>query len=169
MTEPRVLGSVASYADLHELMRARADELEISRQAIDQLARLQPGYAGKLLSPRPMRRLTDETLGFVLPALGMRLVLVEDLESLEQIKARASKRNNGCTSHASTVRYTISRRELRRRQRKGGKNSRAYLSKSKVRQLARKAGIAGNLVRWRDVKAAAKPKITEITNGQRAK
>jgi hypothetical protein len=48
------LGEVWSYEDLHRIMRARANDLNLSREAIDAIAGLQSGYAAKLLSPRPI-------------------------------------------------------------------------------------------------------------------
>lgn len=149
--EPRILGPVACYADLHELMRARADELEITRASLDRLACLPAGYAAKLLSPKPMKKLSDETLGFAMPALGMKLVAIEDLEAVEMLRARADKRRS-VTMLGAAVHIVVSRRELKRRSRKGGANSRKYMPKGAASKLGRRAAKK----RWH------KPKITEV-------
>lgn len=153
-----MLGTVANYADLHAIMRARADELEITRESIDTLARLPARYSAKLLAPKPMKKLSDETLGFVLPALGMKLVAIEDMEAIAMLRARSDKRKS-VTMLGSTVHIVFSRRELKKRQKRGGENSRKNMPKRKASQLGRRAAKK----RWRT------PTITEITNGQKAK
>jgi hypothetical protein len=152
-----VLGQIASYADLHRLMRVRADELQLSRLTIDRLAGLPSGYASKVLAPKPARGLSDRNLlGFMLPALGMKLVAVEDDEILAIIRGKADKRDNTKTSHSAVVSFSLSKRFLRKIGRKGGANSRKYLSRERVTELARKAGKAGAIARWADVKAVAR-------------
>jgi hypothetical protein len=145
----KFLGDVPSYDALHEIMRAQADKLQISRGAIDLLARLQPGYASKILAPRPMKRLSRETFEFVLPALGMRLVAVEDAQSLEQIALKSKERNSSQVRHSDVVVLKFTRRFFQKNGRVGGTNSRKYLDPQRVVELARKAGIAGAKARWR--------------------
>lgn len=146
------LGVVRSYADLHQIMRARADALEITRDALDELAGLQTGYSGKVLAPRPMKRImrreADMVLAVMLPVLGMKLVAVVDEEAVERFKNRRVKRKLPSVL-STTVHLQFSRRELKRRQRNGGKNSRKNMSKQAAKSLARKAAKA----RW--TKAAA--------------
>jgi hypothetical protein len=147
----RELANVTSYNDLHVAMRARAAELKISRAEIDRLAGLASGHAGKLLAPRPLKRLGDDLVGFVIPALAMKLVLIEDLQSLAQIRARSRIRDERAVRSAA-VEFTISRRFLRRIGKKGGANSRKYMTRARASALSRKA----NMIRWRDVKAAVR-------------
>ena len=64
--QPRREIEVRGYADLHTALRERATELKISRNEIDRLAGLVSGHAGKILAPRPLRRMQDETLAFML-------------------------------------------------------------------------------------------------------
>ncbi len=154
----RVLGSVACYEDLHQLMRARADELEITRDALDKLARLPERFSAKLLAPKPMRKLSDETLGFVMPALGMKLIAIEDLEAIEMMRAR-SERRKSVTVLGSTLEITFSRRELKRRQKRGGKNRQAQMTAKQRSAHARHM----NRIRWSEVKKAAREaKIHEV-------
>jgi hypothetical protein len=152
--EARQLGIVSRYSDLHRIMRARAVELAISREALDDLAGLHHGYSAKLLAPKPIRKLGDLSLSCVLPALAIRLIAVADPEALERISSRLVKRQAGNASHAEqhggTVVFQFSRRYMRSIQRKGGTNSRKYLPPKKVKELARKAGRAGAAARWKN-------------------
>jgi hypothetical protein len=82
----RVLGEIRNYDDLHALLRKRCEELELSCETLDARSGLQSGYSGKLLAPKPIRHLSFFTLGLVLPAVGARLILVEDTDALARWK-----------------------------------------------------------------------------------
>jgi hypothetical protein len=141
--QPRELGQITGYADLHRLMRERAAELNISRSDIDRLAGLASGHAGKLLAPRPIRRLGDDTLGFVLPALGMKLVAMEDLQAVERIRATTEPRDGSKDhSHNRVVILEFSRRHFQRMGRIGGANSRKYMTPAQASALGRRAAAA---------------------------
>ena len=145
------LGTVRSYSDLHEIMRNRADELEITRDALDELAGLQTGYSGKVLAPRPIRRIiprsNDLVLGLMLPALGMKLIAVVDEEALERIKNRRVKRKLPSVL-GTTIHLQFSRKELKKRQRNGGNNRRENLTPKRRSEISRNAALA----RWRKQK-----------------
>jgi hypothetical protein len=83
---------IRSIDDLVEAIRARRDELNISHETIDHLAGFQGGYASKLLSPVPIRRLGRMSMPAVLGALGVALVLVEDLEQRAKVADRWTPR-----------------------------------------------------------------------------
>lgn len=152
MTELAVLGVIRSYADLHQLMRWRADALEITRARLDEIAGLQEGYSAKLLSPSPMKKLGDKTLGYVLPALAMKLVAVVDEEALARIKNRLTPRLLPSVL-GTTLEFKFSRKELKRRQRAGGRKRIEKMTKEQLSEHARHM----NKMRWH------KPKITEVT------
>jgi len=118
--------------------------LQISREALDEIAGLQSGYAAKLLAPKPSRKLGDMSMACMLPALGAKRVLVEDDDALAQINNRMVKRDSRAAMHAVAVHYQPSRRFLRRIARKGGLNSRKNLDPERRTELARKAAKA----RW---------------------
>ena len=149
MTLARELATVRSYEELHAVMRARADELAVTRETIDAVAGLQPGYAGKVLAPKPIKRLGPVTLPLMLGALGLALVVVEDESALVKVKPRLVKRSLPLM-HSASVHVHFSRRFLRQIQRKGGANSRKNLSPKKRRALARRAARA----RWHKPPAA---------------
>ena len=84
----RYLAEIHDYQAVHGALRARADELNISRETIDSVAGLQSGYCGKLLGPGMTRSFGPVSLGLLLRALGVKLLLVEDAEALEKVKNR---------------------------------------------------------------------------------
>ncbi|WP_315729136.1 hypothetical protein [Bradyrhizobium sp. SZCCHNS2015] len=107
------LAEVADYEDLVRALRDRADQLAISRETIDALAGFPDRYAVKILTlstPKPVsadrtrdsrgsvRRIGMTSLGPLLGALSLKLLVVEDLEALERNRSRYAER-----SHAHTV------------------------------------------------------------------
>jgi hypothetical protein len=141
----RILGSIADYSDLTEIMRSRALELELTREALDARSGVQSGYSGKILAPRPIRRASFDMLSYLLPALGIKLVAVAaDVPHGDRSPGR----------HSATVLIKFSHRHFQRIGRIGGHNSRKNLSKTKARALARKAGKASAMARLRHNGAA---------------
>lgn len=152
MSEPRQLGTATDYHSFMVLLRARAAELKVSRDVLDEVSGLGARYVSKLLGPRPVRRVGMKTLGPLLGALGVRLVVEEDPEAM----ARFCKRNGFGKRDARLVRSAsvhieLSQREMKKRQRNGGLNSRKNMTPRRARQLARNAAH----VRWERVKQIA--------------
>lgn len=94
MIEPRQIAVVHDYDGLHAALRARADELRISRESIDANAGFQDGYTGKLLAPVPIKGIGQVTLGPLLTVLGLKIVLIEDADALTRYAKRAKKRRH---------------------------------------------------------------------------
>jgi hypothetical protein len=140
----QILGTVGSYADLHALLRARCEELQISRLQLDEISGMQSGYSSKVLSLRPQKRLGTTSLPLILPALGVKLVLMVDEQATAALQARniAPRRESAVRSGHCAV--LVSRRHLKRIQRLGGLNSRARMSKKRASELGRNAARA----RW---------------------
>jgi hypothetical protein len=87
------IGVTADYHGLQKILRGRAEQLGLSRETIDSLAGFTTGHAAKLLAPTPYRRLGQMSLGAMLGALGLRLIVVEEEpETLEKLRARWVKR-----------------------------------------------------------------------------
>jgi hypothetical protein len=86
------LAEIRTYDDLSAALRLRAESLKISRETIDAISGLQPGYAGKLLAPVPIKTLSRVSLGAMLGALGVKLILVPDVEMMAKIEKRLIKR-----------------------------------------------------------------------------
>jgi hypothetical protein len=84
---------VDSYESLVLTLRQRADEVNVSRLAIDDLSGMAAGYAGKILSLTGAKKIGPMSLFLVLPALGLRLAVVEDEDALAQIRRKTSPRD----------------------------------------------------------------------------
>ncbi len=78
MDEPRRLGIVRDYDELHALLRQRADELAVSRSELDDATKLADGYCGKLLGAGQVKGIGKVSLGPILDVLGLALIVVED-------------------------------------------------------------------------------------------
>lgn len=140
---------IRSYDDLQLALRRRADELGISRLEIDRIAGLPTGYAAKVLCDPPVRRMSVAQIAAFLGALGLKLEAVSDEDALAKYTARADKREEfrakNATMHAKSVHIKIPGRKIQKARRKGGENSRKYLS---IRQKKRLAKIAAK-ARWK--------------------
>jgi hypothetical protein len=88
------IATVRDYNELHAALRARADALSVSRGATDDVSGLPSGYSGKLLGPKPLKLFGVKSLGAILTVLGLKMVLVDDEESLRKYTARLSKRHD---------------------------------------------------------------------------
>jgi hypothetical protein len=69
-------------------LRSRADQLEVSREMISEIAGLPERYANKVLSLKGERRIGMQSLGSLLGALGLKLIAVEDTAALERNRTR---------------------------------------------------------------------------------
>ena len=69
---------VSDYAGLLEICRQRAVELQISRSGIDDAACLADGHAGKILGPKQKKSMGPVSLGLMLEALGLKMLIIED-------------------------------------------------------------------------------------------
>jgi hypothetical protein len=87
------LPEIKSYDELIVCLRARADQLKISRAVIDEIAGLPDRYASKILSPGGAKRIGMRSLGNLLCALGLKLIAVDDPETLERCQGRRAPRN----------------------------------------------------------------------------
>ncbi len=86
--EDDILALIHNYHELQEALRERAEKLQVSRQALDDIAGLQGGYTAKLLQPVPVKPMGIMSLGALLGAMGVRLVLIEDQAALARVKSR---------------------------------------------------------------------------------
>jgi hypothetical protein len=144
---PRVIADVSSYEQMLAALRARVKELEIHGERFDAFAGLPEGYLSKLIGPRPVRRIGPTSFAPVLSGLGLRLLVIEDNAATERLKNQVKPRNPSYVRdgmRAGGVHVVLTDRFMRKIRKKGGENSRKYLGKRLVKQLARKAALA----RW---------------------
>jgi hypothetical protein len=155
--QPRQIAVIQSYDDLHRALRERAAELQTTRLALDHLSGLQTGYVSKLLAPSPIRRLGPESMGPLMVVLGVRMIMVEDVEAMARIVPRLEQRK---LHHASGGMPTRGR-SANRGDSAWGKRMAALrqlnLSKHKRRAIARRAAK----IRWARNKAGAAKKLTD--------
>lgn len=97
----KVLGQWTSIDDLVQIMRKRADDLNVTRLGIDEGAGLPSGYAGKVLSPKGSRSMGVRTMELMIVALGMTMVAVENAEATQRYANRLERRK--CNNHANNV------------------------------------------------------------------
>jgi hypothetical protein len=92
---------IASYDEVIDAFRARADELELSRLEIDRLSGLADGHSSHLLAKKYTQRLGPVSLLLMLDTLGLRLLVVEDpVLTARTIKLRTPR----CQSHLRVTR-----------------------------------------------------------------
>jgi hypothetical protein len=97
---------VLDYEALLEGFTDRIEDLNVSRITIDEAGEFTPGHASKILCNPPMKMLGMRTLGKMLKATGMALVLVVDDERFAPIKAQMAKRRRAVRPIGSIERPT---------------------------------------------------------------
>src|SRR5438105_693946 len=82
------------YEQLQVALRARAEQLNVSREKLDEISGLPAGYCGKLLAPDPIKNLGPIAMGALLGALGLKMMLVDDHEALAYVERRLVPRDS---------------------------------------------------------------------------
>jgi hypothetical protein len=99
---PRELGTVIDYDDLHNVFRARAQDLRLSRLSLDYLGGMADGHASKILALSKMRRMGLSALGPMCRALGIKLIVVEDREQTARNAERVERRRESAVRHRAS-------------------------------------------------------------------
>ena len=86
------LAIVNEYNAFHRVLRQRAEELKAAQGTLDEVSGMTSGYVAKLLGEGKSRRIGWESLGPLLGALGLKLVLCEDANAMRRYGPRLSKR-----------------------------------------------------------------------------
>jgi len=90
MGEP--LAIVHDMDELVAALRARRDELQVTFLTLDKVSGVQTGYSAKLLGPGRVKKLGAMSLGCLLGALGLRLIVEVDPEQFARVQSRLVKR-----------------------------------------------------------------------------
>jgi len=90
-TEPRPIAVVRSYSDLREAISAWCASIHMTRAELDADAGLTDGHSGKLLSRREIKKFGNVTLGRVLAAVGLVLILAQEQETPSHASSHASQ------------------------------------------------------------------------------
>jgi hypothetical protein len=100
------LAVVHDYAQLHQALRDRAHCVGLSRLVLDEAAGLTSGHCSKILAPTPIKTLGMVSLGPLLGALGVQLLVVEDPVALARI-AHLPKRDPRCDTAEARRRWAV--------------------------------------------------------------
>jgi hypothetical protein len=97
MTEaPRqiaVVTAITGYDGLNGAFRARAEELNITRDDVDVLGGLTRGHGSKILAAYPQKAIGRTTLGPILHALKLKLIVVPDDDVIWKDEPRGRRIN----------------------------------------------------------------------------
>jgi hypothetical protein len=160
MTEARQIARVRDYMGLIAALRARADELELTRDGLDEAMQTLPDrYASKLLASPPIRNFGRISLGPMLDALGLEIVLVENLKAVERISKQIAKRRQKSLDAGHRMLATTKRRRWKFP--KGADHASLMRARQILTQPAEKrSAIARRAarIRWRRHRQARKPK-----------
>lgn len=152
-----VAGPIADESDLVNALRARMEELNISRSELDAELDLPGGYTSKRLTLPQMKYYGAEAFWNSAEALGLAVMLVEDPNARARYTARMKRRSRpqaiSGEAHWRHARTTSILREIARKN--GEEGARRYMlkvSKRRRKQIARNAAV----VRWERVKSAVR-------------
>lgn len=169
LAEPRQLVVATTHAEIVAALRARAEELQWSRQALDDIAGLTEGYAAKMLAPVPIKGLGPQTLGPILGAMGLVIIVAEDPKALAAAR-RIAKAKGWGTRNSSQARDGHDRTNCVPTKRKRGnpmlqdpelaaefnRRMRARATAKMTKAQRSKAARHASRCRWRRVRAARK-------------
>ena len=134
------------YAGLVAAFRAAAAArgVAIGGDSVAAVTGLCSAYVAKLLQPRPTKRVGLISLGPLLGALSIKLLVVEDPEALEKYGSRIPLRKE-LAVHGGTMEFRISRRAFRQLQAKGRRARWDKMTPAQRTRWARKLNqFAGN-------------------------
>jgi hypothetical protein len=141
--------------ELLDAIRARRDALNISHETIDAISGLQPGYAGKLLAPKPIRNLGPMSFGALLGALGLAVVVVEDSERVSHLAKRWQPRKRpqklaplSSPCQAAETPETRAQLELSARMSEMGKRGGKRRLKTMSRRARQRIAAHAARIRW---------------------
>jgi hypothetical protein len=154
-TTCRHLAVVSDYRGLIEALRARAEELEVSRRTLDEIGGLSDGQAAAILAN--FAGMGPVSLGLILGALGLQLAVIEDPEATARLRRRIDnglrrigkmvRPSHSIQARKTTIRYSFLTDPVS--QRVKGKRRMALLTKAQRSAFGRR----GNTVRWSRIRA----------------
>lgn len=162
MSAPRVIAEVRSqdgWDGLLEAFRRAVDARGTTYETTSELAGLPTRYVNKLLAPVPVKNIGRESLGPLMGATAVKILVVDDDEMLSALAGRFPKRKPG--GSARYARGTMPARKKRKKSAFLGNSAwgRTMVSRQVLlRTPAQRKSLAKRaaLIRWADVKAAAK-------------
>ena len=148
---PAFSREVWNLPEIHDALRDRAEQLQLTRLGLDESCKTQEGYCSKLLSPRPAKWLGPKTFGPVVRGFGLKMILVEDEAALERTLRIATPRVNPRPADIVSSSPEIEA-EVRRRMRAilSARGKRAVVARLRNQTPEQRfaAGRAGARARW---------------------
>ena len=90
---PKPIGEWRTVDELVTLLRRRADDLNVTRNGIDEVTGLPGGYTGKVLSPEGTgKKMGMRSMELLIAALGLTMLAVENPEAMRRFTSRIEKR-----------------------------------------------------------------------------
>jgi len=129
-----------AYNALQEAFIDRIEELNVSRITVNEAGGFTSGYSEKLLCVPPMKTLGKGTLGNMLKATGLALIVVVDDERFAEVKAQMQRRKRSVPPNAGSKRpaWLFTKRKAREM----GRKRMSIMTPAQRQRLARKAGKA---------------------------
>lgn len=84
---------VRNLDDLNTIVRARAEQLGVSKSTVDRVAGLSDGYFAKISTTKPIKGLGPSTFAPTIQALALRIIVIDDDTAFEAIKHRLTQKN----------------------------------------------------------------------------
>jgi hypothetical protein len=157
------MNAATCAVEIRQAARTRITELGITYETVDEIAGFPARYTGKLLAEPPMRNLSLDSMFALLGAIALTPQLEHDEKRLEKLQKRmqwAQRRREGpqykprmlaAAKHKPvTIYFTTD--FMAQLGAMGGVARAKKLTSARRKSIARKAA----LVRWADVKAAAR-------------
>src|ERR1017187_8415081 len=92
MTDAAPIGQCNDFIGLQRIVRLRKDQLQISNITLSELTGLPDGLTNKLLTDPPYAKMGVMSFGLLLQALGLKLIVVEDVETMARFASQLVKR-----------------------------------------------------------------------------
>lgn len=88
----RPIGIVCTTREVQRILRTRAEEVNYSREVLDELAGLTPGHSAKLLCDPPIKELGPKSMWELMGALGLLMAVIENPNGLPALAHRKPRR-----------------------------------------------------------------------------
>lgn len=152
-----IAGPIADESDLVNALRARVDEVNVSRAEIDAELDLPAGYASKRLTLPQVKYFGKDAFWNMAELLGLAVILVEDPHARQRYAARMKRRSKpqavtGTDHWRNAKALGIVKEVARKTGSIGGKVKFYRMSKRQLRKHQRNAAA----MRWATVKRVAK-------------
>jgi hypothetical protein len=135
---PSIIASFSEYKGLLAALRKCREERQISFETLDGIANAPSGYFSKVMAPRSQRSITTRAMLSAMFGLGVKFLVVDDPDTLQQINGLMKKRDEKVVRNGA-VTFTVSRRFYSEIGRKGAqaRNAQRIARRERARRAAR--------------------------------